>query len=311
LPEIEAIVLRCLEKDPAKRFQSITELVRALTPFVPQSAASSTFYASRGERSISGLDPRRFSPTAATIGLAPESGPRRSEDAAFAATGAPELGPNTMASRPGAPESPPSAGGVAFDEAKGRERQRQGDRTATLVSPSGRTANEPPASRSQRFLIAGVGLLLLAGAGAVLLRPNATSAPTSSNVPAPVEHFTMTIDSMPSGAHVFDGDQIVGTTPFTTVLDNKVVSTSPRKLVLRLDGYEPFEVIQGPSETSVRAAAKLLPLREPATSTVEQPAGSASAPAARQKKPPQQKTAPQRPAPTPGTAAPSDIRLER
>jgi serine/threonine protein kinase len=308
LPEVEAIVLRCLEKDPAKRFQNIPDLVKALAPFVPQSPASSTLYASRGARSNDGLEPLRYSPTAATIGFAPESGPRRS-DAAFAATDPPSPGPSTMASKPSAIENPPPAGPVALDDAKRRDFQKQEDRSSTLVSPSGRTADTHPPSRSRQFFIAGVGLLLLVGAGAVLLRPVATPAPSPSNVPAPADRFTMSIDSMPSGAHVFDGDQIAGTTPFTTVLDNKVVSTSPRKLVLRLDGFEPFEVVQGPSETSVRMSAKLVPLREPAGSTVEQPAGSASA--ARQKKLPPPKTVPQRSAPTPGTAAPSDIRLER
>jgi serine/threonine-protein kinase len=216
-----------------------------------------------------------------------------------------------MASRPSALESPASAGSAALDDAKLRELQKQEDRKVTLVSPSGRTVNVPSTSGSRRVLIVGAAVLLLVGAGAVFFRQNATTAPSTSSVPATVDRFTMTVDSMPSGAHVFDGDQIVGTTPFTTVLENKVVSTSPRKLVLRLDGYEPFDVVQGSSETSVRMAAKLVPVREPASPTVEQPAGPASAPAARQKKPPPQKTVPQRAAPAPGTAAPSDIRLER
>jgi len=160
-------------------------------------------------------------------------------------------------------------------------------------------------------LIAGAALILAGAVAGVLLRPSATPTPSRSSAPAPVERFTMTIDSIPSGAHVFDGDQIVGTTPFATVLDNKVVSISPRRLTVRLDGYEPFEIVQGPSETSVRTAAKLLPLREPRGSTVEPPAASASDAPSRQKKPPQQKPTPHRPSATPGPTPPSDIRLER
>ncbi|MBN2195145.1 MAG: protein kinase [Polyangiaceae bacterium] len=36
--ELEAIVLRCLEKTPSHRYQSVADLVQALLPFVPESA---------------------------------------------------------------------------------------------------------------------------------------------------------------------------------------------------------------------------------------------------------------------------------
>jgi serine/threonine-protein kinase len=306
-PEVEAIVLRCLEKDPAKRFQNIPELVKALAPFVPQTPASSSLYASRQVRAIDDLDHLKFSPTAATIGLGPESGPRRSDDAAFAPTDQSDAAPNTMASKPGVPETPPGSASAA--DARLRELRRQEERTATLVSPSGRTVSSP-GSRARHAMVVGAVLIVLAGAAVVLLRPGPPPAPVTSSVPAPVDRFTMTIDSMPSGAHVFNGEQIIGTTPFTTVLDNKTVSASPRKLTLRLDGYEPFDIVQGPSENAVRASAKLVPVREAAGVASEPPpASGASGVPSRQKKPPQQKAVPQRPSATP--AAPSDIRLER
>jgi hypothetical protein len=37
-PELEQIVLRCLEKEPARRFHSVSELGRALLPFAPAPA---------------------------------------------------------------------------------------------------------------------------------------------------------------------------------------------------------------------------------------------------------------------------------
>jgi serine/threonine-protein kinase len=40
-PSFEAVVLRCLEKDPARRFQSIAELADALSPFAPHEAQRS------------------------------------------------------------------------------------------------------------------------------------------------------------------------------------------------------------------------------------------------------------------------------
>ena len=38
-PELEAIILRALEKDPTRRFQSVAELVDAILPFVPAGTA--------------------------------------------------------------------------------------------------------------------------------------------------------------------------------------------------------------------------------------------------------------------------------
>jgi serine/threonine protein kinase len=47
-PELEAIVMRCLEKDASKRFQTVAEFVRALAPFLPaNSGVSTAVYTSR------------------------------------------------------------------------------------------------------------------------------------------------------------------------------------------------------------------------------------------------------------------------
>lgn len=310
-PEIEAIVMRCLEKDPAKRFQTITELVKALNPYVPHSPASSSLYASRAALPVDSLDHPRVSPDAATIGLLSDSGPRLADAAPLASRSPVEPAPNTMASSPGAAVPAPSS---RSSETGRRSSRRPAESTSTLLSSSGSTVNQPAGSRRSVVVATGAALVLgAAGLIGILTRHASDPTPVASSVPAQVDRFTMTVDSLPSGAHVFDGDQILGTTPFTTVLDNKVVSVSPRKLTLRLDGYEPFDVVQGPSESNVRTAAKLMPVREPPSAAVEAP--PASSPAARlapRLTRPAPAKAPPRPSATAhATAAPGDIRLER
>ncbi len=43
--ELEAVIARCLEKDPVQRFQSVTDLARALAPFAPDSPTAARFRA--------------------------------------------------------------------------------------------------------------------------------------------------------------------------------------------------------------------------------------------------------------------------
>jgi serine/threonine-protein kinase len=67
-PEIEAIILRCLEKDPAKRIPSVLELARALGPFANEDAVPSVERAFRAAGRTSGnfARGRQNSPTPPT-----------------------------------------------------------------------------------------------------------------------------------------------------------------------------------------------------------------------------------------------------
>jgi serine/threonine protein kinase len=82
-PALEAVVMRCLDKDAGRRFQTIVELVRALAPFLPQGAA-----ASAGDHTLRRLEEssakvpvaRRFPADQGTIqGASSDSGPRLSQ----------------------------------------------------------------------------------------------------------------------------------------------------------------------------------------------------------------------------------------
>lgn len=83
-PEIEAIILRCLEKDPAKRIPSVLELARALGPYAHEDAVPSVERALRGagrtsghfaqgRASLSSLPTLPVSPTPSTPSTSPTS----------------------------------------------------------------------------------------------------------------------------------------------------------------------------------------------------------------------------------------------
>jgi len=86
--DLAAIVYRCLEKDPARRFQNVAELAYALAPYA-QSATQASISVQR-TRSIIGLEAPR-SPT--------ETGPARRA-----------IPPSTLSGASGANTSPPTSG---------------------------------------------------------------------------------------------------------------------------------------------------------------------------------------------------------
>ena len=76
--------------------------------------------------------------------------------------------------------------------------------------------------------------------------------------------ISLFLDSQPSGASVFEGARRLGVTPLVIELDNAELRTARRRLALRLSGYRPDEVLQGPSRHDVRVRVALVPF--PATS---------------------------------------------
>jgi hypothetical protein len=108
------------------------------------------------------------------------------------------------------------------------------------------------------------------------------------------------LDSRPSGADVWDGDDVIGATPMQVTIDRAGLKGGPRRLLLRLDGYSPYTVLQGDSEGIVQVTAPL-----EALST----APSASAAPAQGRIPPPRWTAPRATATHPQQDM--DIKLQR
>jgi serine/threonine-protein kinase len=77
-PELEGVVMRCLEKNPDERFASVAELVQALAPFAPGSDGLVTRIARmKGTRVAGGPPPSRRTPrapAAETVSEAPAVG---------------------------------------------------------------------------------------------------------------------------------------------------------------------------------------------------------------------------------------------
>jgi serine/threonine-protein kinase len=315
--EIDGIIMRCLEKDPARRFQTIGELVQALSPFVPVGIASLTVeYASRrpGAPSVAAEAPR-VSADYATVQLdAPVSGPRevslRSD-------------PGLDAGRQEASADGTGAVGAASQASRSAQLSAEVGASATLVSPSGRTHVAPVASvgssppTSHRFLIAGaiVGLLAAGGAFAALGWPRPVPP---SHEPVGPARFTLTLESSPVGARVLEGDRVLGVTPLPLGLDNAELLRAPRHFALILDGFEPYPVVQGASDGSVRVFATLVPAKPVARAPsagvaapaaapepMAAPARRAEAPLRALHPPPRAPAAQVKPAPA------ADIRLER
>jgi serine/threonine protein kinase len=218
---LQGVIDQCLQKNPARRFQSVAELAAALLPFASSRARL------HAQRAASILGTQDASESSAIASPAPLS---RSE---LPATELP------------ASEQPPPASGW-------RERSSSESR----VLPSQRVpARGPQRHRGPLVAVAlGVSLVLLLAAGlrgvhpltraGVHAEPVVVSAesprsveptPDSSprdSVPEPPVSRTVLIESQPSGALVKIEGQAIGVTPLSTLLPPGTV-----RLAVEKDGY--------------------------------------------------------------------------
>lgn len=248
--ELEAVVRRCLEKNPDRRYQTVAELVEALRPFSTRSGANLSLPSIMMEATMpSGVAAQ------ATLAVNPPT--------------------PTLASSPAAERTRSAL--VASQEAPKPDQRRRAQILAAVV----------------------VAAAVAVGVAASWERdaaPLASSAP-ARGAPTQRAAFTLALDSVPAGATVLEGDRVLGTTPAAIVMNNDALKATPRRFSVRLDGYLPYDVVQGASADDVHVLATLVAEPEPQAS--EAPS-TRLAPAA----------APRRPVPKPSTAAP-DIQLQR
>ncbi|HEY3667656.1 MAG TPA: serine/threonine-protein kinase, partial [Polyangiaceae bacterium] len=255
--ELETIVLKCLEKDPARRFQAARELIPLLAPFAGRPDSASLLPLS--DQTI------RSSPLMM-------SGAERHTNATLA-------GPQPSAGTLSSAVLTQSGERIIT---KGEAARSKRDAAAASV-----TADAAAPKRTGALL----GVALLAALGALIwsLRagrqaPVATAlppapapvaaAPVANSLPiaAPIHrYFAVHIDSVPSGAEVYEGAQLLGTTPMQLSVDEQSVADAPRTFSVRKAGFLPYTVAQGGSAVDVRLLAPLAPAHGAPTTAAAKP----------------------------------------
>jgi serine/threonine-protein kinase len=245
VPEIlEAFVRRCLEKDPTMRPQSMEEVLRGISDV---------------ERALFGVT--SLGSMASMDAPSSQKTPHMAAAWAPGASTRPSVNP-TLALTPQA-NARPSVG------------------TASPLTRQGSLRPAPGGTRTA--LVLGAIVVALLGAGIVAVRlatRHGTDAASSDLAPpssasaaatAAPRSFTLVLDSKPSGADVWDGEDVIGTTPMQVTVDRAGARTTPRRFVLRLDGYVPYTVVQGDSEGIVQVTAPLAPFAAPSVAPSTQP----------------------------------------
>ena len=232
-PQMESIVLRCLAKERAERFQSMDDLLAALKVQRQRLAGGSLPFPQTPD-ALKKVPPRALS--------APQTAP-----AAFAGT--PAAAPPPPREVVVRPPPPPLD---ALEEATPREALVQG--TPSLVFFRLRAA-----LRSVRPLWIGIGASVLAAVALTILlvrksRPlpvvkvgqpapaaAASPPPRPAYQPASAGVTVVSLTSTPSGAEVNDAD---GRTLGRTPLDLPATAGKPLQLMLKLDGYKAFPILR-------------------------------------------------------------------
>jgi serine/threonine-protein kinase len=279
VPEVlEAFVMRCLSKDPEGRPASMDEVIRGLGECASGMGLSGGF--STGLSTIdSGSGGRMPTPMPPV---------------------------KVMAAVPTGTSSSSTLSASGVEDAS--------------LGAAARPAEATPQGRKGVLLVA-AGLVAVAGIAVAVGRMSANKEPTPVAVAAqpekpaaaaPAERgtFMLIIESMPSGADVLEAGKSLGTTPLNLSISSESVKENPRRLTVRHEGYEPYSIVQGPSDQSVRLVATLSKVAaQPAATSTSQTSSppSRSYPSRSSKSQPPAEPAP---APTPPPKQ-LDIKFER
>ncbi|MDI3282539.1 serine/threonine-protein kinase [Polyangium sp. 15x6] len=241
-PGLEAILVRCLEKEPSDRYTNVGELARALAPFSPGNDALVARIERISARNGAGGAPSLPAPSLARVDVvAPEEACETGH------------GDSAPAPRDTTSDSPlsRSLGSGRLSSLSGRSSRWVFGIAAALAASIGllvtlsHRAPPPATTASARAPEPSAAVAPAESAQVLPVVAQASAAPLAARV-----EVTINVSSAPKGTRVYRGAELLGTVPGPLVFDR---GEAPIELRFVAEGYTPAEVTVVPNVDRVLA----------------------------------------------------------